>query len=141
MPYGKAWEEKTVTTTCTYCGTGCSIDLHLIDGRIARVTGTEDSVVNRGSLCVKGRFGNDFIYHQDRLTAPLIKENGKFREAGWDEALTLVARKLGDLKAVHGPDSIAGFSSARCTNEENYLFMKFMRAALGTNNVDHCARL
>lgn len=141
MPYGKAWEEKVVTTVCTYCGTGCSLDLHLIDGRIVRVTGTEDSVVNKGSLCVKGRFGNDFVYHKDRLTTPLIKDNGSFREAGWDEALDLVARKLGKIKQEHGPDSLAGFSSARCTNEENYLFMKFMRGALGTNNVDHCARL
>jgi predicted molibdopterin-dependent oxidoreductase YjgC len=141
MPFGKAWEERIVTTVCTYCGTGCSIDLHLIDGKIARVTGTEDGVVNRGSLCVKGRFGNDFVHHKDRLTSPLIKENGRFREAGWDEALDLVARRLSGIKQEHGPDSIAGFSSARCTNEENYVFMKFLRASVGTNNVDHCARL
>ena len=96
---------------------------------------------NFGSLCVKGRFGFDFIHSPDRLKTPLIKENGSFREASWDEALDLVARKLGDIKAEHGPDSIGMLTSARITNEENYIAQKFSRAVLGTNNVDHCARL
>jgi predicted molibdopterin-dependent oxidoreductase YjgC len=97
-------------------------------------------VVNKGSLCVKGRFGYDFIHHKDRLTTPLIKENGSFREASWNEALGMVASRLGEIKNTYGPDSIGGLSSARCTNEENYLFQKFFRAGVGTNNVDHCAR-
>jgi len=141
MPYGKAFEEKTVRSVCTYCGTGCVLDLHTINGRVVRVTGTEDAEANRGSLCVKGRFGYDFIHHPDRLTAPLIREGGSFREASWDEALSRVAEKLGEIRDEDGPEALAGFSSARCTNEENYLFMKFMRGVLGTQNVDHCARL
>jgi predicted molibdopterin-dependent oxidoreductase YjgC len=90
---------------------------------------------------VKGRFGYEFIHHKDRLTTPLIKDNGAFREATWDQALDLVAQRLGQIKAKHGPDTIGCLSSARCTNEENYLMQKFMRAVIGTNNIDHCARL
>jgi len=141
VPFGKSWEEKRVKSVCTYCGTGCVIDLHTIDGRVVRVTGNEDAVVNRGSLCVKGRFGYDFIYHEDRLTQPLVRDGGRLREASWDEALTRVAKAFGRIKKEHGPDALAGFSSARVTNEENYLFMKFLRTVLATQNVDHCARL
>ena len=101
----------------------------------------EYSPVNKGALCVKGRFGWDFIHSPDRLTTPLIKENGEFREASWDEALDLVAARLQAIKDSSGPDSMAVFTSARITNEENYLAQKFTRAVLGTNNVDHCARL
>ncbi len=103
-------------------------------------TKTDDGV-NQGSLCVKGRYGYEFIADDNRLKTPLIKENGRFREATWDEALDFTAKRLSAIKAEFGPDSIAGLSSARCTNEENYLFQKFIRAAIGTNNVDHCARL
>jgi len=141
MPYGKAWEETKVRTVCTYCGTGCNLYLHVLNGRVVRVTGVDESPVNRGRLCVKGRFGNDFIHHPDRLKTPLIREGDRFREASWDEALDLVARNLKRIRDGHGSDSLAGFSSARCTNEENYLFQKFLRGVLGTNNVDHCARL
>jgi len=138
---GRPWDVKKVPTTCTYCGTGCTIDLNIVDGRVVKITGNEDGVTNQGSLCVKGRFGYEFIHHPDRLTTPLIKENGTFREATWAEALDLTAEKLGQIKVEHGPDAIGGFSSARCTNEENYLMQKFMRAVVGTNNIDHCARL
>jgi len=138
---GRPWDVKKVPTTCTYCGTGCTIDLNIVDGKVVKITGNEDGVTNQGSLCVKGRFGYEFIHHPDRLTTPLIKENGTFREATWAEALDLAAKKLGQIKAQHGPDAIGGFSSARCTNEENYLMQKFMRAVVGTNNIDHCARL
>ncbi len=138
---GRPWDAEVVTSTCAYCGTGCSIDLHVVDGKVVKITGTEDGVVNKGSLCVKGRFGYDFIHHEDRLTTPLIKENGSFREASWDEALGIVASRLGEIKNKYGSDSIGGLSSARCTNEENYLMQKFMRAVIGTNNIDHCARL
>jgi len=141
MPFGKAFEEKIVRSVCTYCGTGCVLDLHTINGRIVRVTGDEEAESNRGSLCVKGRFGYDFVHHPDRLTMPLIREGESFREASWDEALNRVAEKLGEIKEEGGSEALAGFSSARCTNEENYLFMKFMRGVLGTQNVDHCARL
>jgi len=138
---GRPWQWQKVPTTCIYCGTGCTLDLNIVDGRVAKITGNEDGVVNKGSLCVKGRFGYDFIHHEERLTKPLIKENSSFREATWDEALTLVANRLTQIKNESGANSIAGLSSARCTNEENYLMQKFMRAVVGTNNIDHCARL
>ena len=111
------------------------------DNRVTKVTGIEDIGPNYGSLCVKGRFGYDFIHSPDRLKTPLIRENGALREASWDEALDLVARKLGDIKSEHGSDSIGLLTSARISNEENYIAQKFARAVLQTNNVDHCARL
>jgi predicted molibdopterin-dependent oxidoreductase YjgC len=106
---------------------------------VIRVSSKEDTI-NEGWLCPKGRFGYSFINDAERLKTPLIKEKGLFREATWEEALDLIASKLKKIKAKNGPDSIGGLSSARCTNEENYLFQKFIRAAVGTNNVDHCAR-
>ncbi|KJS68369.1 MAG: NADH dehydrogenase [Peptococcaceae bacterium BICA1-7] len=136
----RSWEVKKVNTTCPYCGTGCSFDLNVKDGKVVGVTSC-DGDVNGRALCIKGRFGFGFIHHQDRLTTPLIKKNGQFVEAGWDEALSLVAEKLGSLRDNSGPDSIGILSSARCTNEENYLLSKFARAVIGTNNIDHCARL
>jgi predicted molibdopterin-dependent oxidoreductase YjgC len=137
----RPWEVQKVRTTCTYCGVGCQLHLHTKENRVVKVTGVEDVEPNRGSLCVKGRFGFDFIDSPERLKTPLIKESGKFREATWDEALALVARRLGDIKAMHGPDSIAVLTSARTTNEDNYIAQKFTRAVLKTNNIDHCARL
>ena len=139
---GRPWEIQKVRTTCGYCGVGCQIDLNVHDGKIISVTGNQDyGTPNQGSLCVKGRFGMDFIHSPERLTKPLIKENGEFREASWDEAYTFIADKFKALKEKYGSESIAGLASARCTNEENYLFQKFMRAVIGTNTVDHCARL
>ncbi len=108
--------------------------------KVVKVTGNKDNTVNRGDLCVKGRFGFDFINHPDRLTTPLVKKNGKFEETSWDEALDFIADKMSDIKAKHGADALAAISSARCTTEENYLFQKLMRS-MGTNNIDHCARL
>jgi predicted molibdopterin-dependent oxidoreductase YjgC len=108
---------------------------------VLKVSGVPDAVPNFGSLCVKGRFGNDFIGSPDRLTTPLIKEKGKFREATWDQALDLVAKKFDEIKDRHGGDSIGVLTSARISNEENYLANKFCRAVLKTNNIDHCARL
>ena len=134
-------EVKKVRTTCSYCGVGCQIYLHVKDNKVVKVTGVEEVAPNYGSLCVKGRFGYDFINHPDRLKKPLIKENGKFREAEWNEALDLVANKLKEIKEKFGPDSIGFLTSARATNEENYIAQKFTRAVLGTNNIDHCARL
>jgi predicted molibdopterin-dependent oxidoreductase YjgC len=138
---GRSFTVKKVPTTCTYCGCGCQMELNVLDNKVVSVKGKNAVDVNEASLCVKGRFGYEFIASDQRLTKPLIKKNGEFEEAGWDEALRLVARKFGEIKKESGPDAIGGFTSARCTNEENYLFQKFMRAVIGTNNVDHCARL
>jgi len=165
---GRQKDIKEVDTTCSYCGTGCNITLHVRRNQVIKVTSKEDTW-NEGWLCVKGRFGYNFINSPDRLKKPLIRIKPKgetetrrhgdveknfthspihpftdspiFREATWDEALDHISAKLKEIKEKHGSDSIAGLSSARCTNEENYLFQKFMRAAIGTNNVDHCARL
>jgi len=134
-------ETKLVRTTCSYCGVGCQLYLHVRDNKVIKVTGVDDMGPNYGSLCVKGRFGNDFIHDPDRLRTPLIREKGRFREASWDEALNLVAEKFKQIKAESGPDAIAVLSSARITNEDNYVAQKFVRAAIGTNNIDHCARL
>ena len=107
-----------------------------------RVEGVEpcDGYVNQNSLCIKGRFHTDMIHSDERLTSPLIRKNGELVECSWDEAIGYVGNKLRDIKMEFGPDSIAGLSSARCTNEDNFVFQKMMRAAIGTNNVDHCAR-
>jgi len=128
---------REVSTVCTYCGVGCGLYLGVRGNKIVSVRGNTDSPVNKGSLCVKGRFGNDFVNHPDRLKTPLIKKDGQFLEASWDEALDLIAEKFSQYKG----DPFAVFSSARCTNEDNYLVQKFTRAVMGTNNVDHCARL
>ena len=139
---GRPWELKKVHTTCTYCGVGCQLDLNIHDGKIVKVSGNREyGEPNEGSLCVKGRFGMDFVHNPDRLKTPLIRKDGELKEASWDEAYSYIAKKLASIKKANGPDSVAGFSSARATNEENYLFQKFMRAVIGTNNVDHCARL
>jgi len=137
----RPWENKKVRTTCGYCGVGCQLNLHIKDNQVTRVTGAEDVAPNNGSLCVKGRFGFDFIHSSDRLTSPLIKENGTHKEASWEEALDLVAKRLNEIKSAHGSDSIGVLTSARVTNEDNYIVQKFARAVLKTNNVDHCARL
>jgi NADP-reducing hydrogenase subunit HndD len=132
---------ETVRTTCAYCGVGCQLNLHVQGGKVVKATGVEDAIPNRGRLCVKGRFGYDFIHADDRLTSPLIKDGDRFREASWDEALTLVAEKLAALRDEHGGDCLAGLTSARVSNEENYLMQRLVRAGFGTNNIDHCARL
>jgi NADH-quinone oxidoreductase subunit G/formate dehydrogenase alpha subunit len=130
-----------VRTTCAYCGCGCQLDLHVIDNKVAEVTSPKMVGSGQGNLCVKGRFGYDFIASDERLTKPLIRKGKKLVEAEWDQALDLVAKKLGDIKKKEGADAIGVLSSARATNEDNYLVQKFTRAVIGTNNVDHCARL
>jgi predicted molibdopterin-dependent oxidoreductase YjgC len=115
--------------------------LHVKAGKVTKVTGVEDASPNFGSLCVKGRFGNDFIHDEGRLGKPLIRENGEYREASWEEALGMVAEKFKEIKKASGPDALMVLSSARITNEENYLAQKFARGVIGTNNIDHCARL
>ena len=128
-------------TTCTYCGCSCNLTLHTHAEKVVRVTSRPDNH-NRGWLCVKGRFGYEFIASPERLTTPLIRrqKGGPLEPAGWDEALDLVASRLTAIRDQHGADAVAGLASARCTNEENYLFQKMIRAGIGTNNVDHCAR-
>jgi formate dehydrogenase major subunit len=137
----RPWKEKRrIRTTCPYCGVGCQQWLHMQDGKIVKVTGVKGAEPNRGRLCVKGRFGYDFIYSKDRLKTPLIRENGTFREASWDEALDLIVARLAAVKNEHGPDAIAGVSCARSINEDSYQMQKLFRAVIGTNNIDHCAR-
>lgn len=159
---GKMWAHKgrqkdieQVDTVCPYCGCGCNLTLHVRRNEIIRVSSREDTI-NKGWLCMKGRFGYGFINSADRLIKPLIriapkkhsassakhsaKASKLFKEVSWEEALNYITNKIREIKDKYGSDSIGGLSSARCTNEENYLFQKFMRAAVGTNNVDHCAR-
>ena len=138
---GRAWEFREVATICPYCGCGCTILLNVRGGRVGHVTGRPGLGVGRGLLCVKGRFGADFLGHPDRLTRPLVRKGGELVPATWDEALDRVAQGLRQIRDQSGPDAIGGLSSAKCTNEENYLMQKFLRAVVGTNNVDHCARL
>lgn len=133
---GRSYELETVKTICPYCGTGCGLELYVKNNEVVRVKGDTSNPVNKGQVCVKGHFGTDFLKSPERLTTPLIRKNGELVESSWDEALDLVAEKL---KGVKGTE-LAGFSSARATNEENYLFQKLLRS-LGTNNIDHCARL
>jgi len=136
----RSWEARKVQTTCSYCGVGCQLEMWVSDNEIAKVRGA-DAVPNYGSTCVKGRFGHTYINKEDRLTQPLVRRNGTLAPASWKEALTIVATQLVKTKDEYGPNAIAGLASATCTNEENYLFQKFMRTCIGTNNVDHCARL
>jgi formate dehydrogenase alpha subunit len=133
--FGRASRE--VQTICGYCGVGCGLYLGVKGDQIVSARGVPDSPVSRGSLCVKGRFGHRFINHPDRLTTPLVKRDGHFVEVSWDEALDLVAERL----ASYSGKQFATIASAKCTSEENYLLGKFTRAGMGTNNLDHCARL
>jgi formate dehydrogenase alpha subunit len=148
--------QREVKTLCPFCGVGCPIHVGIRGNRIVTARGDTESPVSQGGLCVKGRFGLDFVHHPDRLTHPLIRKEGLprsiraeevtdttdiFREATWDEALDLVARRLKDIRDRDGAQTLGVLSSAKCTNEENYILQKFARAVLGTNNVDHCARL
>jgi predicted molibdopterin-dependent oxidoreductase YjgC len=138
----RPWKLQKVRTTCAYCGVGCQLELNVAEGQVVKVTSDyRYGPPNFGSLCVKGRFGYDFIHHPERLKTPLVREKDSLREASWDEALELVAKKFSEMRSRYGADALAGLTSAKCTNEENYLFQKFFRAVLGTNNVDHCARL
>jgi formate dehydrogenase major subunit len=137
VPKHREKPARKVKTICPYCGVGCGIVLGVRGNRIVNAEGDRDCVTNRGVLCVKGRYGHDFVGHPDRLTTPLIRKNGVLKKASWDEALSLVAEKF----APHRGEAFAGLASAKVTNEENYLFQKFTRSVMGTNNVDHCARL
>ncbi len=131
----RPWEARHVRTTCHFCGVGCQLDLHIKDDKIMKVTGVEDAIPNQGRLCVKGRFGYDFVQSPERLTVPMIRENGKLRDASWDEALDLVASKIKEITEADGPEAVAGICSAKSTNEALYLMQKLFRVGIGTNNL------
>jgi formate dehydrogenase alpha subunit len=130
-----------VLTTCPYCGTGCNFYLQVADGRLVGVVPCKTDPISLGRLCIKGFNAHAFVQHRDRLKKPMVKIDGDMRPVSWDEALDRLASDIRRIRDKYGPDSIAMLASAKCTNEENYLFQKFARAVLGTNNVDHCARL
>jgi predicted molibdopterin-dependent oxidoreductase YjgC len=134
-------EYRNVLTVCPYCGAGCNLYLQVLDGRVIGVLPAKQHVISEGALCIKGWNAAAFVHHEDRLTQPLARRNGGFEPISWDEALDMVADKLTETVQAHGPDAVSFLSSAKCTNEENYLMQKFARAVIGTNNVDHCARL
>lgn len=150
---GRPYQVKRVQTVCTYCGVGCQIELHVRNNRIVNVWGAESGPVNHGFTCVKGRFGNDFVHHADRLTTPRVrkylleggkregKDRGEWVEVDWDTALEIVSRKLVETRDTYGSDAVGLLTSAKCTNEENFLMNKMARQLMGTNNIDHCARL
>lgn len=174
---GRPNQVTKVRTTCSYCGVGCNFDLNVRDGKIVRVTSAQDAPVNGLSLCVKGRYGYDYVHHRDRLTRPLVRarwlrdvetkvESGEWKvtdfqsggapshndgspgfepdtliQTDWDTALDVFTNKFTEVKKVHGSEAFAVLASAKCTNEENYLFNKFTRQILATNTIDHCARL
>ena len=141
MGKGRAYEMKKVKTTCPYCGTGCSFKLNVRDGHVVKVTSDFDGPVNKGNLCIKGRYGYDFIHSPERITAPIIKKDGQYVESTWDEALDIVATRFGEILKKHGPSAVGAFSSARCSNEENFLLAKLVRTVFKSNNVDCCARV
>jgi len=128
-------------TICTYCGVGCNLEVSTNNGEILSIQAPYDAEVNQGHTCIKGRYAFKFYNHEERLNSPMIKQNGVFEKVSWDQAYDYIASKLNSFKNEFGPDSIAGISSARCTNEENYLMQKFIRAVIGTNNIDGCARV
>jgi predicted molibdopterin-dependent oxidoreductase YjgC len=132
---------ETVLTTCTYCGCGCGLLLEVLDGEIIGTLPQKDHPINQGEACIKGWNVHEFINDEGRLKRPLLEKDGSFKEITWEEAFEEVGARLKKIKEQNGPDSISGLTSARCTNEENYLFQKWMRSVIGTNNVDHCARL
>ena len=134
-------ECKFVPSICTYCGTGCGILLEVIDNKIVGTLPLKTHPVNEGKLCIKGWNVHEFVHSPKRLTTPLIRKNGELQEVSWDEALDYTVSKLKEIKASDGADAISFLTSAKVTNEENYLLQKFARAAVGTNNIDHCARL
>ena len=133
--------DSTVTTTCGYCGVGCRLEAHAVGGRIASISPALDGPANVGHTCLKGRFAHQFSRHRSRLTAPLIREGDGFRLATWEEAFDRIVSELGRIKRDHGGDAIAGLASSRATNEDCYAMQRFMRAALGTHNIDNCSRV
>lgn len=154
MSIGLGKPDRVVSTVCTYCGVGCILNLNVKDNKIIRVTSNPDAPVNGMHLCVKGRYGYDFVHHPDRLTKPMVRDylleggarmtkadRGRWVEVDWSTALDVTAKKLAATLDAHGPNSVGILTSAKCTNEENYLMNKLARQVIGTNSIDHCARL
>src|SRR3981081_567215 len=133
--------DSTVTTTCGYCGVGCRLEAHARNAKIVSTSPALDGPANRGHTCLKGRFAHQFSRSRERLTAPLIREGGRFRLATWEEAIQRIVSEFSRIKADHGPDAIAGLASSRATNEDCYVMSRMMRAAIGTNNIDKCSRV
>ncbi len=133
--------QDKVRTVCTYCGVGCNLEVSVKNDRVLSIQAPFDAEVNQGHTCLKGRYAFAFYKHPERLRYPLIKRNGQFERATWDEVYDYLATRLTEIKNMHGGDAVAGISSSRCTNEENYLMQKFIRACFGTNNIDGCARV
>ena len=133
--------DNKVRTTCSYCGVGCNLEASIKDNKVVAINTPKETEVNAGHTCIKGRYAFGFYDHPDRLKSPLIKRNGKFEEVSWDEAYDFIKKKLNKITKENGADAVAGISSARCTNEENYVFQKMIRAVIGTNNIDCCARI
>lgn len=149
---GRSWQVERVRTVCSYCGVGCQLVLNIKDNQIIMVESDWNGQSNHGWTCVKGRFGYDYVQHPDRLTKPQVRkyllegnprqgDRGEWVEVDWDTALDITAHKLREIRDSAGPDSVGVLTSAKCTNEENYLMNKFARQVIGTNNIDHCARL
>jgi predicted molibdopterin-dependent oxidoreductase YjgC len=134
-------DHKFVRTTCPYCGCGCELLLEVLDGHLVGTLPSKTNPMNQGKLCIKGWNCHEFIHSPNRLTTPLIRKDGQLQECSWDEALNYTASRLKEIKEANGGNSLAFLTSAKCTNEENYLFQKFARVGFGTNNIDHCARL
>ncbi|KIX12739.1 spermidine/putrescine ABC transporter substrate-binding protein [Dethiosulfatarculus sandiegensis] len=132
---------KTTLTVCPYCGCGCSFYLETVDGRLTGTLPNAAGPVNMGKLCVKGWNVHEFVQSPRRLKSPLLKKGGELTRAGWDDALDYAADELKRIVKEHGPDSVAFLASAKISNEDNYVLQKFARAGVGTNNIDHCARL
>lgn len=132
---------RFVLTTCPYCAVGCNLILQVLDGQIIGTLPAKSGPTNQGTLCIKGWNVHEFVQHKDRLTDPLVRREGSLEKAGWDDALDYAAFELKRLKDTYGPESVAFVGSARCTNEETYLFQKYARSVFGHNHIDHCARL
>lgn len=134
-------DNRLVPSLCSYCGTGCGVLYQVVDGRLAATLPNRAYPVNEGALCIKGWNLHEHVLSPNRLTTPLVRRDGQFCPASWEEAVGAAAGKMMEIAASHGPDSVAMLASAKATNEENYLAQKLMRAVVGTNNIDHCARL
>jgi predicted molibdopterin-dependent oxidoreductase YjgC len=130
-----------VRTICPYCGCGCEMLLETMDGKVVSTLPSKTNPMNQGKLCIKGWNAHEFVHSPKRLTKPLIRKNDTLVEASWDEALDYTASRLREIKEAHGGDAVAFLTSAKCTNEENYLLQKLCRVGFSTNNIDHCARL
>ncbi len=132
---------QVVPSVCSYCGTGCGVLFEVLDGQLLGTLPLKTHPVNQGKLCIKGWNLHEYVNSSMRLKAPLLKLNGRFHEVTWERAVAFAAEKLTSIISQYGPDSVGVLLSAKITNEENYLLQKFARAVVGTNNVDHCARL